>query len=348
MKVSIIVPVYNAETTLHRCINSILNQTYSDLEVLLINDGSTDFSGIICDSYAETDARVVVMHQLNSGSAAARNAGIRAATGDFIQFVDADDWLEEEMTALLVQAMTPEHQLVICGYQMLDETKQPIRSKKILPAIRGSMDMPQFLNHIVQLYRNFLLASPCNKLYCTQTMKRQQTFFMESIRHGEDLIFNLEYLLGNPRIQFIRQAPYHYMIGAQSPLVKKFHRQSARDQQFMFNELKEFLKLHACYSDTNKKQLDRLYTNSILHALNELFHPDTAMPAAHQQEAITALITNSQVRAHLPYFRGSVQARIIGWLMERQAVRGIQRFFTLKHMLRKRVNFLYHVLKRAG
>ena len=93
-KVSIIVPVYNVEKYLHKCINSLITQTYRNLEIILIDDGSTDASGQICDEYALIDDRIIVLHQKNAGAAAARNAGIMRATAEYVHFMDADDWLD--------------------------------------------------------------------------------------------------------------------------------------------------------------------------------------------------------------------------------------------------------------
>ena len=95
--VSIIVPVYNAEKTLNKCVDSILNQTFQDWELLLIDDGSTDRSGELCDEYANKDSRVRVFHKINEGVSSARNVGLDNAKGQWITFVDADDWIDKNM-----------------------------------------------------------------------------------------------------------------------------------------------------------------------------------------------------------------------------------------------------------
>ena len=102
--VSIIVPVYNAEKTIERCVNSILNQTYKDFELLLLDDGSTDGSGMICDDYAKRDVRVRVCHKENSGVSDTRNQGIDMAEGEYLQFVDSDDWIIPEATGFFFRA----------------------------------------------------------------------------------------------------------------------------------------------------------------------------------------------------------------------------------------------------
>lgn len=103
--ISIIVPVYNVELYIHQCIDSIISQTYRDIEILLIDDGSTDKCGNICDEYARIDPRIRVFHTQNKGLSAARNLGLREAKGDYIGFVDSDDWIEPNMFEVLLQQL---------------------------------------------------------------------------------------------------------------------------------------------------------------------------------------------------------------------------------------------------
>lgn len=121
-KISIVVPVYNVEKYIDKCINSILNQTYTDFELLLIDDGSTDRSGEICDQYASIDERVCVIHKSNGGVSTARNIGIKQSKGDYIGFVDADDYIEEEMYEVLFKLIEDNKaDISICGFKIIDE-----------------------------------------------------------------------------------------------------------------------------------------------------------------------------------------------------------------------------------
>ena len=118
VKISVIVPVYKTEPYLRKCLDSILGQTYRNLEIILVDDGSPDNCGAICDEYAAGDARIRVIHQENGGVAAARNAGLDLATGDYIGWVDSDDWIEPEMfEVMLSTAMSRDADIVICGRQ---------------------------------------------------------------------------------------------------------------------------------------------------------------------------------------------------------------------------------------
>lgn len=124
MEISIITPVYKAEKYLRRCVDSILKQTYTDFELILVDDGSPDQSGAICDQYAEKDDRVRVIHQNNGGAAAARNTGLDAASGEWIAFIDSDDWVHPEYLWVLYETAVKQHSdLVVCRYQTVyDDT----------------------------------------------------------------------------------------------------------------------------------------------------------------------------------------------------------------------------------
>ena len=128
-ELSIIVPVYKVEKYLPKCIDSILAQTFTDFELILIDDGSPDRCGEICDEYAIKDERIVVIHQVNRGVSAARNAGLDAAKGEYIGFVDSDDWIKPEMYEIMVRtAIDKKADVVICGLNDMKESGEFIRS----------------------------------------------------------------------------------------------------------------------------------------------------------------------------------------------------------------------------
>ena len=123
-KVSVIVPVYNVEKYLKKCLDSIRNQTYDHLEILLVDDGSTDNSGKICDEYGKKDSRVIAIHQMNGGLSAARNRGIEIASGEFILFVDSDDYIASDMIEkLYLRLKETRSDMAVCGIQYVDENE---------------------------------------------------------------------------------------------------------------------------------------------------------------------------------------------------------------------------------
>lgn len=338
--VSIIVPVYNAEKYLSRCISSILNQTYKLIEVILINDGSIDDSGVICDRYAKRDHRVQVIHQQNAGPSVARNTGIETATGDYIQFVDADDFIEATMTAQLVEAMKSEIQLVICGYKMVHKN-----ATAIIPSIAGIYANADFLKHIGELYHQVLLPSPCNKLYDAAIINDYQIRFDKHFTMGEDLLFNLAYLHVCDRIRVSRDALYHYWMNHDS-LTKGFNKDLMENQQLLIERVEGFLLEKDCYTADNRYFMSIIQANSIVNVLNNLFHQHSNLTPRQKKHAITKIISADHMMH--PRFSDTMQARLVGNMMRRQSVNGIYLFFATKNILHQRLHPLFYLLKRMN
>ena len=131
--ISVIVPVYKVEKYLRKCVESIQNQTYKDLEIILVDDGSPDNSGKICDELREQDNRILVIHQQNVGLAGARNAGLAQCQGEFVAFVDSDDTIEPNMYQIMLETMDDKCDLVICGYRVVKEGQSLGIQKNFIP-----------------------------------------------------------------------------------------------------------------------------------------------------------------------------------------------------------------------
>ncbi|MDE6851318.1 MAG: glycosyltransferase [Lachnospiraceae bacterium] len=162
--ISVIVPVYNVKNYLHRCIDSIINQTYSNLEIILIDDGSTDDSGQICDSYQDIDKRIRVFHKKNGGASSARNLGLDKARGEFIGFVDSDDYIRKDMYESLYSGMKDDVDIVCCGIVLLFPAKMRRKSELYGKAEETVCYSRQEALKELLLVRG-LDFSPCNKLY---------------------------------------------------------------------------------------------------------------------------------------------------------------------------------------
>lgn len=188
--ISIIVPVYNCEENLERCVQSILNQTEKDLEVILVDDGSTDTSKALCDKFAEENSNVKVIHQENDGVSKARNTGIKAAKGEYIQFVDSDDYLDTEMCKTMKEIIEKDQsELVIAGFHHWYLGKDVIKCPS--KQLTSPTDMKTFGTAFLELYEQGFLNMPWNKLYKKEKIKDD---FPGNLSLGEDLLFNLNYL----------------------------------------------------------------------------------------------------------------------------------------------------------
>ena len=213
--VSIIVPVYNAEACLRRCVESVLNQEYADFELLLADDGSRDSSGRICDEYAVADSRVRVFHKENSGVSDSRNLCLDQARGRYLQFLDADDWITANATKLLVQAME-EHlcDLVISDfYRVVGERVSP----------KGDIDEAQVLSreeyasHMMENPANYYYGVLWNKLYRREIVERHHLRMDPAISWCEDFMFNLEYIR-RAKTFFALQVPVYYYVKTKGSL----------------------------------------------------------------------------------------------------------------------------------
>lgn len=218
--ISVIVPVYNVEKYLSRCIDSIINQTYLDIEVLLIDDGSTDSSGKICDEYAKKDNRIRVFHLENGGVSLARNYGIDKSNGDFICFVDSDDWLEknalEEMLSFI-----KEQGVELGIFSFRSEFGKTHKDYFIDELSCTPKELFQNANNLKSF--NGLVCSPCNKLYKSKIIKDNNLSFNNKIKFGEDFIFNSYYLRYCKNLASKNLAYYHYDNTIESSGVKKVY-----------------------------------------------------------------------------------------------------------------------------
>lgn len=223
--ISVIVPVYNVAPYLRRCVDSILAQTYRDLDIILVDDGSTDESGAICDDYAARDNRVRVLHTANGGPGTARNRGFELARGDIIAFPDSDDYLEPTMYATMLAAMGDEYDIVICGgfKHNIDGTIQPHLVEDREMDFRGDEMLAQLT--LLPAESSTVMAVPWNRLCRLRLLRDNNLRFAEDITSAEDRLFSVQLYATRPRGKFIPARLYHYVkrptsLSERPPLVR--------------------------------------------------------------------------------------------------------------------------------
>lgn len=214
--ISVVVPIYNAEKYLERCIESIINQTYTNLEIILVNDGSTDASYGICQKYAQNDSRIRILNKTNGGVVSARKAGVQSAAGDYIGYVDADDWIEKEMYLKMYQQGVTEATDIICvgvrrefedgSYDITRmDIKEGIYDKdnieiKLLPQI---INTDSFFSWGLQL-------GLWSHLFKRNLVLKNQMKISDSIKMGEDVACSLPCYLEAERVAVVKEPLYHY------------------------------------------------------------------------------------------------------------------------------------------
>lgn len=250
--ISVVVPVYNTEPYLSRCLASIAGQTYRDLEIICIDDGSTDGSGEICEAFAKKDARFVVRHQANAGESAARNAGLALVHGAYLAFVDCDDWIAPDMYERLLGRMKEAGaDIAACGYAKAweDGTIQPMENE--LPMKVGRWTQHDLLTYVYHrdAYRGVTGYIWC-KLYRVPALRRKGKFpaFRRDLRLGGDILFFAQAAMRAQSAAYIDASLYHYLIRSTSG----YHMQDERkwwDMVVTYERLYRYLRFCGASED---------------------------------------------------------------------------------------------------
>ncbi len=230
--VSIVIPVYNGEKVIERCLGSVCRQSYKELQIICIDDGSQDHSLTLLQKIAAKDDRILVIHKENGGVSSARNEGLKRAKGKYVQFVDCDDCLEPNATQTLVDAIiSSDVQLVVCGYHSPNNEIQVSYPKMIL-------DKDALVGAFYDVYRSTYLNPPWNKLFLREKINAE---FPVGISLGEDLIFNLNYISQIDKIYMLDQQLYVYSLGTEQSLTVKYNKNAIADLESKIQSIKEFL-----------------------------------------------------------------------------------------------------------
>lgn len=201
--VSFIVPVYNAETKLDRCIRSIIDQSCDSWELILIDDGSTDNSGTICDNYANIDSRIRVIHKSNGGVSSARNTGLTVAKGEYISFVDADDYIKESFLEICLSGYGRD--LIICGFEITCGTDINLKEDNIYLS-KDSRASERIISN------PYYLDTPWGKLFKKEKIIESKLLFDEKLKLSEDTLFCYQYLL-NCKTVSVKADPLYFYDG---------------------------------------------------------------------------------------------------------------------------------------
>lgn len=218
-QVSVIVPVYKVEQTLSRCVDSILDQTFQDFELILIDDGSPDNCGSICDVYATQDNRVKVIHKENGGVSTARNFGISVSRGDFLCFIDSDDDVDSSFLSSMIRLYEKDVDLVVCGYNW-------VKDDNIINYIKFSENKYDFLcrDDIFELKEKIMISAPWCKLFKADIIKKNNILFDETLSLGEDIVFNFSYLNFANDITIVNECLYNYRVDNEASLLRKYRK----------------------------------------------------------------------------------------------------------------------------
>lgn len=230
--ISIIIPVYNSEETIRRCLDSVVGQSFTDWEAILVDDGSTDSSGIICDEYEKRDGRISVVHKENGGVSAARQVGLDKASGKYVIHVDSDDWVESDMlNEMYKKAEMDGADMLICDFYSDYGDKVYYKGQR-----PSSLDPKIVLNEMF----DEIHGSCCNKLVRRECILKSKATFPEGVNYCEDVCFNVQLLKNDIIISYLCKAFYHYVQKATS-LTNQFSEKTLKEGVRYVNFLESVL-----------------------------------------------------------------------------------------------------------
>ena len=212
-KVSLIIPIYNTEKYLRRCLQSALDQTYKNMEVICVDDGSTDDSGMIADEFAKKYSYIKVIHQENRGESVARNTGLKVASGEYIGFLDCDDWIEPDMYENLVKVMEQKDVDLVAASWFVEQGEECICVKNKKEVSSEPFGREQFLKYLYERDSYKCLAYMWDKLYKRQLLfdsAGKMLLFNESLSLGGDVLYLAQIALNVNRVSYIDIPYYHY------------------------------------------------------------------------------------------------------------------------------------------
>lgn len=268
--VSIIIPVYQAEKYLTNCVESILNQTYKNFEIILVDDGSDDGSETICDNYSRKYNHIFSIHQRNKGVSSARNLGLDHARGEYILFVDSDDYIEDNYLENAFTAFRMNNiDMYLCGYQDVRKDGR-IKEKKYYPLVNDSIwKCNRMGNIMMKLFRSCILHAIGTKIYRRAIIEKYRVRFKEKWQYYEDIYFCLSYLAHCDRIYIEKKIMYYYRRDVENSLL---HQKRCIKYESIYRTYRLLYKLMDFENNDyeNKKTFCDLYRGQIGSCINSV------------------------------------------------------------------------------
>lgn len=356
--VSVIAPVYKVEEYLPKMIDSVLAQTFKDFEFLLVDDGSPDHCGEICDAAARKDERIKVIHKKNGGAADARNVAMEIAEGKYFHFVDSDDWIEPNLLQILVDAAEKYNaMLVITGFCMEYYEDGKFSSYDVSPEAAVYLTKDAFRLNAHKYLNQSFLSLPFSKLYLADTIKKKKLQFPKTM--WDDTHFNMDFLMDVESVVFVPGSPYHYFRsrpGSETSVVF--------DVDKLYNKRKEHFdhicRLYKHWEIQDRQSLVSIYTyyiERILQCIQEIaINPK--LSAIEKKKKISEILKDEQTKkgakiakpdsfimnvAVFPIRTGSVflcymEGKVIGFLKTHKANLFYKIRSKIVHKAKKRVS----------
>ncbi|WP_304960424.1 glycosyltransferase [Thomasclavelia cocleata] len=312
--ISVIIPVYNVEKYLHRCVDSVIYQTYSKLEIILVDDGSTDISSIICDDYQKKDKRIRVIHKKNSGAASSRNEGLSIAQGDYITFVDSDDYIELDMYENMMCINEKYNcDLVLCDCYKENKSKRDIFThniregyydkemlyKEYFPTLlmTNSVDYPATISNCVCLFNRLLLD-------------KHRIFYKDGLRFSEDLLFGSQVMYYANSFYYMKNHCYYHYVYNPTSVTNIFYKNKWDIMKQLHVEVEKFF---LSLKDYNfQRQVDLVLLYIVYNCIGNI--KTSALDKKIKINEIKNILENVDVRNM--FFRIKINSLDVSWKLK--------------------------------
>jgi glycosyltransferase involved in cell wall biosynthesis len=288
-KFSVIIPVYNSQKYLNECLNSVINQTYRNLEIILVNDGSKDNSLNIIQKFAKEDGRIIIANQKNTGVSAARNLGLAMASGTYVMFIDSDDYLIDDK-AIEKICVAVEKNCDVIMFNILYENKTTT-----YPLLEKSYkDKRELDNFIFRMVKDEHINSPCNKVYSRKILNEHNIQFDNNVKIGEDLLFNIGYFKHCKSVYYLNNTLYFY----------RTSNTGSATSAYLNNKYSDLMMVNdAMYAWLHDRDDDKLVgisqfvrIKNILSCLRDINHPASTLGVKDKREIILLYkVDNAQI-----------------------------------------------------
>ncbi len=294
--VSVIAPVYKVAEYLPKMIDSVLAQTFKDFELWLVDDGSPDNCGEICDNAAQKDERIKVIHKLNGGAADARNAAMEIAEGKYFHFIDSDDWIEPNMLQILVETAEKYNaMLVITGFCMEYYENGKYSSYDVSPEAAVYQTKEEFRLNAHKYLNQSFLSLPWSKLYLADSIRERKLKFPKTM--WDDTHFNMDFLMDVESVVFVPGSPYHYFRsrpGSETTIVFNVERLYNKRKEH-FDHIRRLYKYWGIHDEESLISIYTYYIERILQCIQEIaVHPE--LPATEKKKKIYEILEDKQTK----------------------------------------------------
>lgn len=330
-KVSVIVPIYNVEKYLRRCLGSLINQTIKDIEIILVDDESPDLCPQICDEIASTDSRVKVVHKKNQGLGYARNSGLEIATGEYVYFVDSDDYLAENAVELLYKEAIAK-KLDICFGGIVSENEDGVQSNNVSPFAGRSFTQPEITTVVL---KGMLGAAPsANKdadvrmsawqgIYKREFIEKNMLRFpSERMFISEDIIFHLDTLPKAESLGYISECVYYHIVDNGDSLTHRYNPERFKKVCVLYNEEVRRIGFIA-NNEGMVERAQRLYLGNVRVCLKQIVSQQEKLGVATIKKEIKKIVydpTLQKVLSAYDYKKNPMAQRVMSFLLKKRLV----------------------------